>query len=66
MDAAPFLDSLGRKQLGNRWPLLYDLELDPQESYNVLNTYPEKGAELENLMEEWEKTTIANPRGFRK
>lgn len=41
-------------------------EIDPQESYNVLNTYPEKGAELVKLMEEWEKTTTANPRGFRK
>ena len=65
MDSAPVPDRLGSKQLGNRWPLLYDLEFDPQESYNVLNTYPEKGAELVKLLEEWEKTTTANPRGFR-
>ncbi len=66
MDAAPVPDRLGSKQLGKRWPLLYDLESDPQESYNVLNTYPEKARELLALLEKWEETTAENPRGFRK
>jgi hypothetical protein len=66
MDAAPVPDRLGSKQLGNRWPLLYDQELDPQESYNVLSTYPDKAAELAALLAQWEQTTAANPRGFRQ
>jgi len=66
MDAAPVPDRLGRKQLGQRWPLLYDLALDPRESYNVLSTYPEKGAELADLLARWEKAAAANPRGFKK
>jgi len=66
IDAAPVPDRLGRKQLGNRWPLLYDLELDPRESYNVLSTYPEKGAELAAALEKWEQAAAANPRGFRQ
>jgi arylsulfatase A-like enzyme len=66
VDAAPVLDRLGSKQLGNRWPLLYDLELDPQESYNVLSTYPDKAAELAALLTQWEQAAAVNPRGFRK
>jgi len=66
MDAAPIPDRLGRKQLGNRWPLLYDLENDPQESYNVLATYPQKGAELAARLAHWEQLAAANPRGFKK
>ncbi len=64
MDTAPVPDALGKKQMGVRWPLLYDLETDPGESYNVINTYPEKAEKLRTMMAEWKKKTGKDPRGF--
>ncbi len=64
MDTAPMPNSLGAKQLGNRWPLLYDLENDPGESYNVISTYPEVAARLKATMEAWQRSVERNPRGF--
>jgi arylsulfatase A-like enzyme len=64
LDAAPVPDALGKKQMGVRWPLLYDLRNDSGESYNVINTFPEKAAELKATMAKWEKKTAKNPRGF--
>jgi uncharacterized sulfatase len=64
LDTAALPDSLGKKQLGNRWPLLYDLELDPQESYNVINTYPDVAERLQGRMTAWEAAVSRNPRGF--
>jgi arylsulfatase A-like enzyme len=64
LDTAALPDSLGKKQLGSRWPLLYDLELDPNESYNVINTYPDIGRRLLEMMTDWERVVNKNPRGF--
>ena len=64
MDAAPVPETLGGRQMGNRWPLLYDLKNDPGESYNMINTYPEVAAELRSAMEAWERAAARNPRGF--
>ena len=36
-------------------PYLFDLKNDPNESYNVIDLYPEVARELENMMKEWEK-----------
>ena len=36
-------------------PYLFDLEKDPNESYNVIDLYPNVARELELLMKEWEK-----------
>lgn len=47
-------------------PLLYDLELDPGESYNVAEQYPAEVRKLEKLMEQWEKGFIRNPRGWKR
>lgn len=63
-DAAPVPERLGRKQLGNRWPLLYDLANDPGESYNVINTHPGVAERLEAALEKWRRSTEKNPRGF--
>jgi arylsulfatase A-like enzyme len=46
------------------WPLLYDMELDPGEGYNLMKKYPDVGRQMQQLMEQWEKEFIANPRGW--
>lgn len=66
MDAAPVPDGLGKKQMGNRWPLLYDLSIDPGESYNVINTRPDMAEKLRAAMMEWKRREKMDPRGFRK
>ncbi len=37
-----------------RGPMLFDVEGDPHESYNLIDLYPEKARELEVLMNDWE------------
>jgi arylsulfatase A len=64
LDAAAIPNKLGKDQLGHRWPLLYDLSLDPGESYNVIDTYPHVGRKLERLMAQWESKTEKNPGGW--
>ncbi len=50
--------------LGDIFPLLYDMNLDPNESYNVIQKYPDVADELSQLMEKWEASVEKNPRGF--
>jgi arylsulfatase A len=64
LDTAGLPDKLGKNQLGDRCPLLYDLETDPGESYNVINTRPEVAAKLRAAIEAWEMQAKKNPRGF--
>lgn len=64
MDTPPLINFLGKKQLGNRWPLLYDMKLDPAESYNTIDTYPEKARQLREKLMKWKKMEKKNPRGF--
>ena len=64
LDAEYLPSRMGKKQLGNRAPLLYDLSLDPGESYNVIATYPDVAEKLEGMLVQWEKTAKKNPRGF--
>jgi len=45
-------------------PLLFNLEKDPDESYNLMNKYPTRGEELANIFDEWEKEMAANPLGL--
>ncbi|TAL39919.1 MAG: hypothetical protein EPN93_00200 [Spirochaetes bacterium] len=66
MDAASLADSLGKKQMGNRWPLLYDVKRDPGESYNVINTRPEVAEKLKAAMQDWAREAGKDPRGFNK
>lgn len=49
---------------GASWPMLYDLKLDPSESYNVINTNPEIGERMLALMKKWEEELLKNPRGW--
>jgi uncharacterized sulfatase len=45
-------------------PWLYDLETDPQESYNLKESHPEMLAQLEAIFQHWEQQMTANPAGW--
>ena len=47
-----------------RGPWLFDLSLDPDESYDVTARYPNEAARLRRLMEERNRQMAANPRGW--
>ena len=38
--------------------MLFNVEEDPRESYNLIEKYPEKAAELEKMMQEWEENLV--------
>jgi len=48
------------------WPLLYNLDLDPGENYNVIKKYPEIGEQMQEKIEGWEEEFYKNPRGWLK
>jgi len=64
LDATPLVNKLGGSQLGNRWPLLYNLDLDPGENYNVIATHPEVAERLDRMLRQWEAETAQNPGGW--
>ncbi|OPL16736.1 MAG: hypothetical protein AVO39_00140 [delta proteobacterium MLS_D] len=65
LDAAVVPNKLGADQLGDRWPLLYDIKRDPGESYNVINTYPDVAEQLKKKMDTFRNLMAENPRGFK-
>ncbi|MFW5861995.1 MAG: sulfatase [Spirochaetota bacterium] len=65
LDAASIPNSLGAEQMGNRWPLLYDIQRDPGESYNVINTHPDVAENLKKKLDEFRSEMKKNPRGFK-
>jgi len=54
---------MGRGRLG-RWPILYDLDIDPSESYNLIDNHPEVGQRLLDRMVAWEEDLEQNLRGW--
>jgi arylsulfatase A-like enzyme len=48
-----------------RFPLLYDVVADADESYDISGSRPEETARLLGLVEAWERDFRANPRGWR-
>ena len=46
-------------------PMLYDLHLDPAESYNVASRHAEIAGRMRADIERWEQDFFANPRGWR-
>jgi arylsulfatase A len=64
LDAHDLANSLAEHQLGKRWPLLYDLKVDPGESYNVIDRHPEVVKKLEAIMAEEERAKERNPGGW--
>jgi len=51
------------RELG-QWPLLYNLEHDPGENYNVALHYPEVASRHHDMLVDWEKEFYRNPRGW--
>jgi len=60
------LGKLGKGANGEsaKWPILFDMELDPFERYNLMQTLPEIGDRLLGKMEKWETQMDKNPRGW--
>ena len=44
-------------------PMLFDLETDPNESYNVIDLYPKVAQEMEAMMKDWEKNFVKGVTG---
>jgi arylsulfatase A-like enzyme len=57
------MGKVGKGRLGS-WPMLYDLDIDPTESYNLIDNHPEVGRRLLGRMEAWEGDLDRNPRGW--
>ncbi len=51
------------RELG-QWPLLYDLEYDRGENYNVAKHHPDVVSSLHDELVSWEKEFYKNPRGW--
>ena len=47
------------------WPLLYHLERDLEEAYNVAASHPARVRELRAQLEAWRRAFAENPRGWR-
>jgi len=52
-------------QLVSDFPMLYDLRIDPGESYNVAARHPDEDKRLRGLIEAWERDFFSNPRGWK-
>jgi len=48
-----------------RFPLLYDVAADRDESYDVSGQHVEEAHHLHGLIERWERDFAANPRGWK-
>jgi arylsulfatase A-like enzyme len=46
-------------------PLLFDVTVDPNESYNVAERHPEDAQRVHAMIERWEQEFFANPRGWK-
>ena len=46
-------------------PMLYDLQVDPDEAYNVVERHGDVAAQALAYVERWEQDFFANPRGWR-
>jgi len=44
-------------------PMLFDVVSDPEESYNLIELYPDKAREMEELMREWEENLVTGTPG---
>ena len=63
-DYYPEGSDVGIPTLGT-WPLLYNMQLDKSESYNVSKTYPSVSKVLQKQLLDWENEFRLNPRGWK-
>jgi arylsulfatase A len=47
------------------WPLLYNLAIDSDESYNLVKKHPEVAEQMQAMMETFETDFVRNPRGWK-
>ncbi|MBA4392213.1 MAG: hypothetical protein C0407_01540 [Desulfobacca sp.] len=47
-------------------PLLFNLEIDPGEAYNLITKHPDIGKKLDDKMIQWERQMVENPFGWIK
>jgi hypothetical protein len=47
-------------------PLLFNLEADPGESYDVSMKYPDMARDLDSRMEQWDQAMQSNRKGWRQ
>jgi arylsulfatase A-like enzyme len=52
-------------ELAGHDPLLFDVEADSNESYDVTARHPDEAARLRAAIETWERDFFANPRGWK-
>lgn len=65
LDAEWITTASKSKQMSTpRWPLLYDLSIDPAEAYNVIARNPDVARQLDRMMTNWQNSNRANPRGY--
>jgi hypothetical protein len=49
-----FFGKLAKNRVKYRTSLLFDLEQDPSESYNLIDNFPDVARDLDGMMSEWE------------
>lgn len=59
------LSDNGGYPLFSQGPFLFDLEKDPNESYNLIDSYPEVAQMLAEMLNEWEFEMNSNLRGWK-
>jgi arylsulfatase A len=45
-------------------PFLFDLETDPNESYSMIESWPERARKMAQMLDEWDAAIQDNPRGW--
>jgi len=56
--------AVGKEGRLGEWPLLYDLDVDPGECFNLANNKADIAHRMEGIMLKWEKSMAENPVGF--
>jgi len=59
------LDKYWKSESGVEEPWLYDLETDPEESYNLKREHPEIVKAMEEIFQQWKKSMHENPGGWK-
>lgn len=60
------LDKVWKSAGSAQAPWLYDLDTDPQESYNLKDDHPEVIEQMQHLFQQWEETMKENPGGWKE